>query len=60
MLRLLRRLYASLAWRVRRLLRILYHSEDVAFWGGDVGDAPWYPDLKKLDDIARNVGFEAR
>ena len=28
--------------------------------GGDVGDAPWYPDLKKLDDIARNVGFEAR
>ncbi|MCJ7750079.1 MAG: hypothetical protein MUQ65_03140 [Armatimonadetes bacterium] len=60
MLRLLHRLYGSLAWRARRLLRILYHTEDVAFWGGDVGDAPWYPDLEKLDDIARNVGFEAR
>ncbi len=60
MLRILQRLRVSAAWRARRVGRFLYHREEVAFWGGNADDAPWYPDLQKLDEIARSVGFEAR
>jgi hypothetical protein len=57
---ILKRLYVSAAWRARRLRRAVCHSQEVAFWGGSVDDAPWYPDMKKLDEIARAVGLEAR
>lgn len=60
MLRLLKRLRTSVEWRARRVLRFLWHTEDVAFWAGDADDAPWYPDLAKLHEIARSVGFDTR
>jgi len=60
MLALLQRIRASMAWRARRVRRFIWHKEDVAFWGGDANSAPWYPDLGKLDQIARSVGFRAR
>ena len=60
MLRLLQRIRTSVAWRTHRVRRFIWHTEEVAFWGGDANDAPWYPDLEKLDEIARSVGFDAK
>lgn len=60
MLRVFQRICRSVAWRTRRVRRFFWHQEEVAFWGGDASDAPWYPDLDKLAEIAGLVGFDAR
>ncbi len=60
MSRILKRLYMAVAWRLHRLRAFLYHAQDVAFWEGTVDEAPWYPDLEKLHEIARAIGFETR
>ena len=60
MLRVLQRIRTSVAWRTHRVRRYIWHTEEVAFWGGDANDAPWYPDMEKLEEIARSVGFGAR
>ena len=55
-----RRLWRSAAWRAGIIRRALYSVEDVAFWAGESGGAPWYPDLDRLAEIGRATGFRAR
>jgi hypothetical protein len=55
-----RRVRASLAWRVQRLLRALYSVQDTVFWVGDAEEAPWYPDAGKVAELRRAIGLEVR
>ena len=49
-----------MSWRVRRLRETVYSTKEWAVWGGNVEDSPWYPDLAKVHEIARSVGFRTR
>lgn len=56
----MRGLGKSLTWRLQRLRLALYSVTETLFWVADLEEAPWYPDVEKLAEIARLSGGQAR